>query len=31
MKKLFTLALTGLMSLAAMAETYRCKLAVDVC
>ena len=30
MKKLFTLALTGLMSLAAMAETYRCKLAVDV-
>ena len=30
MKKLFTLALTALMSLAAMAETYRCKLAVDV-
>ena len=30
MKKLFTLALTGLMSLAAMAENYRCKLAVDV-
>ena len=30
MKKLFTLALASLMSLAAMAETYRCKLAVDV-
>ena len=30
MKKLFTLALTALMSLAAMAENYHCKLAVDV-
>ena len=30
MKKLFTLALASLMSLSSMAETYRCKLAVDV-
>ena len=30
MKKLFTLALAYVMSLAAMAENYRCKLAVDV-
>ena len=30
MKKLFTLALACVMSLAAMAENYRCKLAVDV-
>ena len=30
MKKLFTLVLACVMSLAAMAEKYRCKLAVDV-
>ena len=30
MKKLFTLVLACVMSLAAMAENYRCKLAVDV-
>lgn len=30
MKKLFTLALACVMSLAAMAENYHCKLAVDV-
>ena len=30
MKKLFTLVLACVMSLAAMAEDYRCKLAVDV-
>lgn len=30
MKKIFTLALVSLMSLTAMAETYHCKLAVDV-
>ena len=30
MKKLFTLALACVMSLAAMADNYRCKLAVDV-